>query len=314
MKIDSAMLHEIAAMPAEAMAVSIRFLAVQLEAEEVRQSASALRSSNHKTGSGSLIMQDLRRSVYERDGFACVYCGSDERLTCDHVIPVSKGGKTVLENLATCCKSCNSKKKDRERKEFARSSDKGRTKTGQEAEASRKTEALARVEYNNNLPNLEDLNNLPPSPSKPKTAETPEGFEDFWELYPQREGDRDRKGAVKAFRAARKRIDLKTLLDGARAYAAFCVEKGKVGTPYVKQARSWLNADGWTEQLQKPSSQAPAQTAIPILVDTPEWNAWKAAKGGKLFAQDVRDPQSNRVIGRGCYQLTKFPPSEARAA
>jgi len=46
-----------------------------------------------------------------RDGFKCGYCGKDrERLTVDHIIPKSKGGKTCFENCVACCKLCNNKK------------------------------------------------------------------------------------------------------------------------------------------------------------------------------------------------------------
>jgi hypothetical protein len=56
----------------------------------------------------------LRRQTFDRDGFACTYCGSSEApLHCDHVIPFSKGGGTVLSNLTTACKTCNVSKRAR---------------------------------------------------------------------------------------------------------------------------------------------------------------------------------------------------------
>ena len=51
-----------------------------------------------------------RNAVYKRDGGQCVYCGSTENLSLDHVIPFSRGGSDNPENLVTCCKSCNSSK------------------------------------------------------------------------------------------------------------------------------------------------------------------------------------------------------------
>jgi len=52
--------------------------------------------------------------VLEEFGHRCAYClRGDRKLTMDHVIPVSKGGEHVRENIVTACKSCNSKKKDR---------------------------------------------------------------------------------------------------------------------------------------------------------------------------------------------------------
>ena len=48
--------------------------------------------------------------VFRRDGHKCVYCGSVERLTVDHIQPQSKGGDHHISNLTTACRDCNSKK------------------------------------------------------------------------------------------------------------------------------------------------------------------------------------------------------------
>lgn len=57
-----------------------------------------------------------RANVFARDAYSCQYCGvqpGSSQLTYDHVVPRSKGGKTVWENIVTCCISCNSRKADR---------------------------------------------------------------------------------------------------------------------------------------------------------------------------------------------------------
>lgn len=41
---------------------------------------------------------------------ACAYCGIDEKLTVDHLIPRKKGGPDVGENMVWACASCNSSK------------------------------------------------------------------------------------------------------------------------------------------------------------------------------------------------------------
>ena len=55
-----------------------------------------------------------KKNVLVRDQHRCIYCGSpNRRLTIDHVIPRSRGGKTDFENCVACCKQCNSKKGNR---------------------------------------------------------------------------------------------------------------------------------------------------------------------------------------------------------
>ncbi len=54
-----------------------------------------------------------RREVLRRDKHACQYCGSTKKLTLDHVIPRSKGGKHSWDNVVIACEPCNSRKGDR---------------------------------------------------------------------------------------------------------------------------------------------------------------------------------------------------------
>ncbi len=55
-----------------------------------------------------------RRALFARDGWRCVYCGtSTTRLTLDHVIPRSRGGDSVWENVVTSCAPCNLRKGNR---------------------------------------------------------------------------------------------------------------------------------------------------------------------------------------------------------
>lgn len=50
------------------------------------------------------------RSICEAHGFCCAYCGAEDKLTIDHVVPISRGGLDAPDNVVPACKSCNSSK------------------------------------------------------------------------------------------------------------------------------------------------------------------------------------------------------------
>jgi 5-methylcytosine-specific restriction endonuclease McrA len=53
-----------------------------------------------------------RRAVFARDGWTCQYCGANAE-NLDHVVPRSRGGLHVWENVVAACRRCNAKKMDR---------------------------------------------------------------------------------------------------------------------------------------------------------------------------------------------------------
>lgn len=74
------------------------------------------KEQNHKTARD--IDLRLRFKVMKRDNFKCCACGASPakdpsvELHVDHIIPWSKGGETVIENLQTLCSKCNLGKSD----------------------------------------------------------------------------------------------------------------------------------------------------------------------------------------------------------
>lgn len=61
--------------------------------------------------------RELRESQWWKRQIAkgqCHYCGRNftpRGLTMDHVVPISRGGKTTKGNVVPCCKECNNAKK-----------------------------------------------------------------------------------------------------------------------------------------------------------------------------------------------------------
>lgn len=66
-------------------------------------------SKNQKTHD-----KELRKRIMIRDNYTCQMCGKympDEvGLHIDHIVPVSKGGKTIESNLQVLCSKCNGRK------------------------------------------------------------------------------------------------------------------------------------------------------------------------------------------------------------
>lgn len=63
------------------------------------------------------IARELRNSQWWKRKCAkgiCYYCKRavpPKELTMDHIVPVTRGGKSVKGNIVPCCKKCNTQKK-----------------------------------------------------------------------------------------------------------------------------------------------------------------------------------------------------------
>ena len=56
------------------------------------------------------------KALFKRDKNICLYCSKEFRdfeLTRDHVVPISRGGKDLWENVVSACKRCNQYKGNR---------------------------------------------------------------------------------------------------------------------------------------------------------------------------------------------------------
>ena len=52
----------------------------------------------------------LLQQVLARDNNRCLACGATDNLEIDHIVPVCKGGRSVLDNLQILCCPCNRSK------------------------------------------------------------------------------------------------------------------------------------------------------------------------------------------------------------
>jgi hypothetical protein len=87
-------------------------------------------------------------------------------------------------------------------------------------------------------------------------------FDEFWRVFPKREGNNSRKVAQELFAKATKKHDPQVVIDGAKRYAALMESKGAVKTSFVQMASTWLRQENW----ENPYDSGPSQTFVqPIL-------------------------------------------------
>jgi 5-methylcytosine-specific restriction endonuclease McrA len=63
-----------------------------------------------KISNGGTFTDNEFLAVCEQYGNKCLCCGSTENLTPDHIIPLSRGGKNIIENIQPLCLTCNKRK------------------------------------------------------------------------------------------------------------------------------------------------------------------------------------------------------------
>ena len=58
-------------------------------------------------------LTEIRQLLYKSYGKPCVYCNETlvvSNMACDHIIPLSMGGGSVIKNLHIVCGRCNTRK------------------------------------------------------------------------------------------------------------------------------------------------------------------------------------------------------------
>ena len=69
----------------------------------------ARRYARERMALGSHSLYDWNK-LKEKYNQKCANCGKNEKLTKDHIVPLSKGGSDFISNIQPLCKSCNSRK------------------------------------------------------------------------------------------------------------------------------------------------------------------------------------------------------------
>lgn len=139
------------------------------------------------------------------------------------------------------------------------------------------------------------------------TGTDPEGFAEFWQAYPKRDGDNPRKTAVRAYgKALRDGADPPALLRAARALAAEMQLRGKLGTELVPMAATWLNQgrfERFTDPAGAGTGKSPDPASFLAKLSEDDWRGhlrrWDSTKGHWPLAQRTPPPDDPK---------TKAPP------
>lgn len=78
-----------------------------------------IKYKNSAKGQRALMTNSLRTTIKERDNYTCQMCSTSIKdqnlllLEIDHIIPISKGGMSTVDNLQTLCWKCNRTKSNK---------------------------------------------------------------------------------------------------------------------------------------------------------------------------------------------------------
>ncbi len=176
-------------------------------------------------------------AVLDACGNKCVKCGTDQKITKDHIKPVYQGGSDSIENIQPLCSSCNSAKGP-ENQDF-------RPTNWKESVERSLSERLYFVsERSTNVD--EYINeclapNPNPNPNKKQTTAMPNGFAEFWIAYPKKVG----KGAAEA--AWKKHRPSLQICLNAVAIASRSADWTKDGGQYIPNPATWINQRRWED-------------------------------------------------------------------
>lgn len=76
---------------------------------EKRAAITSRRRANLSKAEGSFTQKEWKALCLKYEN-TCLCCGSKEKMTPDHVVPLARGGTNDIQNIQPLCRSCNSRK------------------------------------------------------------------------------------------------------------------------------------------------------------------------------------------------------------
>jgi hypothetical protein len=112
-------------------------------------------------------------------------------------------------------------------------------------------------------------------------------FEEFWKAYPRRDGPNPKKPAEQKFNAlAKTGVDPDVMIAGAKQLAVEESRRGKIGTPYVAQAVTWLNQQRWTDHAATAFAADDGMIEVLDQLQLEAWDAYGIRHNGKPYPRN----------------------------
>jgi hypothetical protein len=89
----------------------LKFIYDKMELSDIELNQSHHLHTTHEKNERKKSKGQFRLAVLERDEYICQYCKLSG-YTIDHMIPISRGGKSTMDNCLCACKFCNHIKGD----------------------------------------------------------------------------------------------------------------------------------------------------------------------------------------------------------
>jgi hypothetical protein len=144
------------------------------------------------------------------------------------------------------------------------------------------------------------VDDTPPPEPPPPRHDPDDGFAEFWDAFPKRDGDNPREPALIEFRkAVAAGADTKVIIAAAKAYVSVTAGRER---RYVASAARWLGERRWNGEIVS-RKNALKPRLVWISATSPEWRPWadhwRATKG-----------KSPPVDNRGGWRFSSLNPPE----
>lgn len=114
-------------------------------------------------------------------------------------------------------------------------------------------------------------------------------FEEFWSVYPRRDGPNPRKPAEQKFNALVKTgVDPDVMIAGAKQLAIDESRRGNIGTKFIPQAVTWLNQQRWSDHAASAFTASDGLIEVLDQLQLEAWDAYGRATTGKAYPRNKK--------------------------